>query len=86
VAPAVATPEQHSAGGDVRELLAAWRDSRDLIEIDAYVRGTNPVVDRALALKPAIDAYCKQSMNERSDLNTARDGLVALLSAPGNHA
>lgn len=86
VAPAVATPEQLAAGGDVRELLAAWRDSKDLIEIDAYVAGTNPVVDRALKLKPAIDAYCKQSMDERSELKVARDALVALVSAQGGGA
>ncbi len=86
VAPAVATPEQLIAGGDVRELLAAWRDSKDLIEIDAYVAGTNPVVDRALLVKPAIDAYCKQSMNERSDLSAAREGLSALVSTVGGGA
>jgi FliI/YscN family ATPase len=83
VAPAVATPEQLAAGGDIRELLAAWRDSKDLIEIDAYVPGTNRVVDRALTLKPDIDAFCKQSMDEVTDLAATREDLVALASRSG---
>ena len=53
------------AGSRVRELLAAWRDARDLIEIDAYVPGTNAVVDRAVARKPAIDAFLRQPVTER---------------------
>jgi flagellum-specific ATP synthase len=82
VAPAVSPPEQLRAGGAVRELLAAWRDAKDLIEIDAYVAGTNPVVDRAVALKPRIDAFCRQPVTEVTDLASAREGLAGLVAAP----
>jgi flagellum-specific ATP synthase len=83
VAPAVAPPEQLRAGGVVRELLAAWRDAKDLIEIDAYVAGTNPVVDRAVALKPAIDAFCRQPVTEVTGLVGARAALVGLVPTEG---
>lgn len=79
VASMVTPPEQVRAGGAVRELLAAWRDAKDLIEIDAYVPGTNPVVDRAVALKSTIDAYCRQSIHEVTDLDSARDSLIAIV-------
>ncbi len=82
VAPTVATTEQLQAAGVVRELLAAWRDAKDLIEIDAYVAGTNPVIDRAVELKPAIDAFCRQSVTQVTDLEEARRSLAAL-AAPG---
>jgi flagellum-specific ATP synthase len=85
VAPAVTTTEQLHAGGVVRQLLGAWRDARDLIEIDAYVAGTNPLVDRAVALMPAIDAYCRQAVTEVTDLRTARDSLAALVATGGDH-
>lgn len=78
VAPAVTRPEQRAAGGVIRELLAAWRDAKDLIEIDAYVAGTNPVVDRALVLKPAIDAFCKQPVSEIAEVDATFDALIAL--------
>jgi flagellum-specific ATP synthase len=81
VAPAVASPDQLRAGGSVRELLAAWRDAKDLIEIDAYVAGANPVVDRAIALKPAIDAFCRQSVGEVTSLPGAREALIRLVGA-----
>jgi flagellum-specific ATP synthase len=83
VAPAVASSEQLRAGGIVRELLAAWRDAKDLIEIDAYVAGTNPVVDRAVALKPAIDAYCRQRVSDVTDLAGSRQALLELVSSEG---
>lgn len=80
VASSVATPEQIAATGVVRELLAAWRDAKDLIDIDAYVAGANPVVDRAIRQKPGIDSFCQQSVNERSELAATREVLFALAS------
>ncbi len=83
VAPMVVSRDQAAAGGVVRELLAAWRDAKDLIEIDAYVAGTNPVVDRALATKTAIDAFCRQSIDEVSELGATREHLASLVADGG---
>lgn len=83
VAPAVSTSAQFKAAGIVRELMAAWRDAKDLIEIDAYVPGTNLVVDRAVALKPGIDSFCKQSFGETIDLKTTRAALNDLVDLDG---
>jgi flagellar biosynthesis/type III secretory pathway ATPase len=43
------------------------------------VAGTNLVVDRAVALKPAIDAFCRQPVSEVVDLTGARQALVGLV-------
>ena len=82
VAPAISPPEVRSAGAEIRQLLAAWRDARDLIEIDAYVPGTNPVVDRAVALRPAIDGFLRQPASEVVDLATTRAALEVLAATP----
>jgi len=82
VAPAITPPEVLAAGAEIRRLLAAWRDARDLIEIDAYVPGTNPVVDRAVALRPAIDRFLRQPSSEVADLSTTRSGLEELAATP----
>ncbi len=71
------------AGAQVRELLAAWRDARDLIEIDAYVPGTNPLVDRAVELRPAIDAFLRQPVGEISSLPGTTEALLGLVPAEG---
>jgi len=51
----------------IRQLLAAHRDTEDLINIGAYVAGSNPEVDTALRVKPAIDAFLRQGLQEHSD-------------------
>ncbi len=78
--PAITAPEVLAAAGQLRHLLAAWRDAKDLIEIDAYVKGTNPVVDRAIALKTRIDAFTTQTMHEQVALSSTTDALVNLVA------
>ncbi|HET9078180.1 MAG TPA: FliI/YscN family ATPase [Acidimicrobiales bacterium] len=60
VEPAITTPDQRALTAEVRRLLAAYRDTRDLIEIGAYVAGANPLVDRAVRLKDRIDGFLRQ--------------------------
>ena len=64
VGPAVTTPEQRAASTQARRLLAAYRDAKDLIEIGAYVAGTNPLVDRAIDLREAMDGFLRQDVHE----------------------
>jgi flagellum-specific ATP synthase len=60
VAPRVMAREQMAQATELRGLMAAYREARDLIEIGAYVKGANPLVDRAVQLKPAIDHFLRQ--------------------------
>jgi flagellum-specific ATP synthase len=78
VAPTIMDPACLQVASSIRRHLAAWRDAKDLIEIDAYVAGTNPLVDQAIVLKPAIDAFTRQQMTEHSSLDATRAALVAL--------
>jgi flagellum-specific ATP synthase len=81
VSGAVTTPEQRAAAGELRSLLAAYRDAKDLIEIGAYVPGTNPVVDRAVALKDAADAFLKQGMHDLSSPEVSWQHLLHLVGS-----
>lgn len=65
VASAVTSADRLAAAGQVRQLLAAYDQARDLIDIGAYVSGANPLVDAAVAAKPAIDAFLRQGVGER---------------------
>ena len=58
------TPEQKAAAVELRRLLAAEREVKDLVEIGAYVAGTNPDADRALALSGEIRSFLCQDMDE----------------------
>jgi len=67
VVGAITTRDQRDAATDLRRLLAAEREARDLIEIGAYVAGTNPLVDRAVALREPIDSFLRQPVEEVAD-------------------
>ncbi len=61
---AVTTPEQQQLAAALRDLLAAYEEARDLIEVGAYVSGTNPRTDEAIARRDAILSFLQQSSHE----------------------
>lgn len=77
----IAPREIQDAGQRLRELLAAYRDQRDLITIGAYQHGSDPLVDQAIALRGAIDMYLRQRVDEPSTAESADDELLALVHA-----
>lgn len=64
VAPMVTTPEQRDHATGLRSLLDAHSDVKDLVEIGAYVSGTNARADQALAQWPAIEAFLRQPKDD----------------------
>ena len=74
----VATPGHKVAARDLRGLLAAHADARDLISIGAYVRGSDPAVDRAIDLTPAINAFLRQRADDVTPFELAVQGLAAI--------
>jgi flagellum-specific ATP synthase len=65
VVNAVTSKEQRADAIELRRLLAAHRDVRELVEIGAYVPGTNPEADRARELMPQINAFLRQDMTDQ---------------------
>jgi flagellum-specific ATP synthase len=85
----IAAPEVLSAGQNLRALLAAHRDKRDLIAIGAYERGSDPLTDRAIDLAPAIDAFLRQHADAPTPAPDADRMLLELAGeapAPGDTA
>lgn len=75
VARDVSAPEHVAAAARVRELLAAYEEAADLIQIGAYVPGSDARVDAARTLRPAIEALLRQSPDEA----TSRGETIARL-------
>jgi flagellum-specific ATP synthase len=93
VLASVSRLDRHVTGADelaaaarVRRLLAAHRDARDLVEVGAYVPGSNPDVDAALRLQRPIEEFCRQGLAEPAPLVTTQQGLRALADAAGGAA
>jgi flagellum-specific ATP synthase len=77
VMPDVVDQNQYSAASAVRDILATYRDAEDLINIGAYVPGSNPRVDLALSKIEAIRFFLKQGIYESANFE---ESLAQLMS------
>ncbi len=71
--------EHLTAANRFRELLAAYRDSEDLINLGAYARGSNPVADEAIDRMPEMNAFLRQGIQEQDTFNNIVSRLQSLL-------
>lgn len=68
LAPAVSTPEQKKAAVKLRQALAAYERAEDLINLGAYVSGSNPQLDSAIQLQPQLLEFLRQAPDEHTPL------------------
>ncbi|MFF5295625.1 FliI/YscN family ATPase [Paractinoplanes globisporus] len=81
VANRITTPQQRADATELRRLLAAHREVRELVEIGAYVPGTNPEADRANALWAHITAFLRQDLDEQTTPEASWAALHAIVTA-----
>jgi flagellum-specific ATP synthase len=85
LASKVLPPEVVELARQGRAALAAAESVRDLVEVGAYVPGTNPEADRGLALAPALIDLCRQHVDDVSSIEDTfrtRAGVMAGVPAP----
>lgn len=75
----VTTPEQADLGLEVLELMSVYKDSEDLINIGAYVKGSNPKVDKAVLHIDKINSFLRQDMKESSEFSQTMEELEKLI-------
>jgi flagellum-specific ATP synthase len=78
VAGAVTTPDQRQLMREARKLIDARRDVKELVEIGAYVAGTNHDADRALTLWPSIAGFLQQDLHDLSPADASWARLAEL--------
>ncbi|MHB9130794.1 MAG: flagellar protein export ATPase FliI [Armatimonadota bacterium] len=62
----ITTPEHRNAASRIRETLATYRHSEDLISIGAYAQGSNPKIDDAIANIDRVNAFLTQHPEQSS--------------------
>lgn len=72
---------QRRNAGRFKETLATYRKAEDLINIGAYVSGSNPKIDHALRMIDRINAYLRQDVDEAVSLAEGVAQLNALFGA-----
>src|SRR5581483_11411218 len=80
--PGCNTEEQNTMIRLARQNMSVYDDMAELIRLGAYRRGTDAAVDRAIELRPALEAFLGQRRDERSDLETGYHELGDILGMP----
>lgn len=75
----IATEDELLLGKKLRALIAEYEQSRDLVEIGAYKKGGNPLLDQAVEKWPEIIEFLSQGMNEVVDTEQSYQKLVKLV-------
>jgi flagellum-specific ATP synthase len=57
--------EHRKMAGDIINIMATYRKAEDLINIGAYVAGSNPDIDYAIKMIPRVNAFLRQGMDEK---------------------
>jgi flagellum-specific ATP synthase len=78
--PQIVDKNHRDAAGKLRDLLAIYKRSEDLINIGAYVAGSNPKLDQAVALKDDIDRFLRQDMDDNASFETTVTELLNIAS------
>lgn len=60
-------------------ILATYKRAEDLINIGAYVKGSNPEIDKALELMPKLREFLKQEIDEGYTFNDSLQRLQEIL-------
>ncbi|MEA4924162.1 MAG: flagellar protein export ATPase FliI [Syntrophomonadaceae bacterium] len=62
--PSIASKQQQKLAAVMRSHMAVYSQNQDMINIGAYVSGSNPEIDAAIAINPAIVRFLQQDINE----------------------
>ncbi len=75
---AIATPEQKRSSQIMRTALAEYRNAEDLIQLGAYISGSNPSLDSSIQMRPALLDFLKQDHLASAELPDTLSQMEAL--------
>ena len=66
LATKITSPQAREAMGIVRRYMALYAEAEDIINAGAYAKGSNKELDMAISKMPAINAFLRQAIDEKS--------------------
>ena len=79
----VAKEEHLSLAQEIRSILATYRKAEDLINIGAYVEGSNPNIDKALHYIQRVNSFLKQGVDESILFDSAVSQMAGIFNEAG---
>ena len=79
----IVTDEHKKVAAEIRKNLAVYREAEDLINVGAYVKGSNAEIDRAISVIGAINEFLTQGVNEKFDFEQTLELMKKALEGNG---
>ena len=76
----ITAPKHKECANRLKEILATYRKAEDLINIGAYVAGSNPKIDYAIKMIEKVNGYLKQGIEEKEDLKDCIKSLKGMFN------
>jgi flagellum-specific ATP synthase len=67
--PEVVSGEHLGLCGRIKDLMSAYRENEDIIQIGAYAAGTNGRVDKSIKVHDVLETFLRQGRTEKSGFN-----------------
>ena len=75
----IATEEQNKAASKARDILATYKEAKDLINISAYEEWSKKEIEWAIKYIGNVNSYLKQGVNEVSQFEVSKSKLINML-------
>lgn len=75
----IVSKEQKNKANELLNIVATYKKAEDLINIGAYVQGSNPEIDYAIKMVDKVNAFLRQNIGEKVDFESAGKQLLELL-------
>lgn len=79
VMTAITDATQQMKAIKLKQLLSSYERNRDLINVGAYTKGRDPLLDQAVQMYPVLERFLHQQVDEKSDLMDTLNTLNAIL-------
>ena len=76
----VVSREHFEVARQFRAVYSRYQKSRDLVQVGAYMSGSDPALDQAIQLQPAMERFLQQGMQESSSLEDSCLRMAEVLS------
>jgi len=83
VMPMVVSEEHQLMARRIRQVYSNYKQNQDLISIGAYAKGSDPRIDLAIRVEPAINALLQQGMKQVIPYDESLEGMAALAKGLG---
>ncbi len=72
--------DQFRRVGMLKDLLATYNDAEDIINIGAYVKGSNPKIDQSINKIAQINSFLKQGITEKFSFDDTKNLLTSIIA------